>query len=146
MHDLGIEIMGFFIIGWDDDTVDTYHRTLDFCDQTGVIPLIFSLTPMPGSKLYEDYLAAGRILTDRPWDQYGGGYVVYKHPTMSEQDMLKANAEVMREGYTMGRIMGRTVNTIRRRFSMDVAMSSFFTQLGLRKAYRQLYDDIQAPS
>jgi hypothetical protein len=61
---------------------------------------------------------------------------------MSEKDILDANAEVMREGYSMGRILKRTLKAVGHRFSMDVATSSFFTQLGLRKAYRQLYDQI----
>ena len=58
---------------------------------------------------------------------------------MSEEEMLALSAEVMIKGYSMGRILKRTLHTVRRRLSMDIAMSSFFTQLGLRKAYRQLY-------
>lgn len=146
IQDLGIVIMGFFIVGWDEDTVDTYYRTLDFCDENNIMPFIFSLTPMPGSKIYEQYLEQGKIFTDRPWDHYGGGYVVYKHPLMSEQEMLKADAEVMKRGYTMGRIIKRTLHTVRRNFSMDVVLSSFFTEMGLRKAYGELYDQIQKRS
>ena len=81
-------------------------------------------------------------MTDRPWNHYGGGYIVYKHLIMSEKEMLDINAEVMTEGYSMGRILQRTLKAIGHRFSMDVATSSFFTQLGLRKAYQQLYDQI----
>jgi radical SAM superfamily enzyme YgiQ (UPF0313 family) len=140
IQSLGIEVKGFFVIGWDEDTLDTYRRTLDFCDECNITPFIFTLTPMPGSQIYREYLQQGRILTDRPWDQYGGGYIVYKHPFMSEKEMFDNNAEVMREGYSMGRILKRTLKAVSHRFSMDVATSSFFTQLGLRKAYRQLYE------
>jgi len=142
IQDLGIVIMGFFIIGWDEDTVETYYRTLDFCDECNIMPFIFTLTPMPGSRIYEEYREAGRIFTDRPWDHYGGGYVVYKHPLMSEREMLETGAEVMSKGYSLGRIMRRTIHTVRRRFSLDIAMSAFFTELGVRKAYRQLYDQV----
>lgn len=139
IQSLGIEIMGFFIVGWDEDTPETYRRTLDFCDECNIIPFIFTLTPMPGSQIYREYREQGRIFSDRPWDQYGGEHVVYKHPTMSEEEMLILSAEAMTKGYSMGRILKRTLHTVRRRLSMDIAMSSFFTQLGLRKAYRQLY-------
>ena len=142
----GIEVMGFFIIGWDEDTVETYQRTLDFCDECNIIPFIFTLTPMPGSQIYQEYLKQGRILTDRPWDHYGGGYVVYAHPTMSEGEMIDINGKVMKEGYSTGRILKRTFQAVRNRKSIDVAMSSFFTQKGLREAYRQLYDQIPKPS
>jgi len=145
IQSLGIEVMGFFIIGWDDDTPDTYYRTLDFCDECNIIPFIFTLTPMPGSQIYGEYLRQGRMLDDRPWDHYGGGYIVYKHPTMSAEEMFDLNAEVMREGYSMGRILKRTLQAMKYRFSLDVAMSSFFTQKGLRKAYRQLYEQTPRP-
>ncbi len=146
IQDLGIVIMGFFIIGWDEDTGETYYRTLDFCDECNIIPFIFTLTPMPGSQIYQEYLEQGRILTDRPWDHYGGGYVVFKHPLMSENEMLEANSEVMRQGYSMGRISKRTLHAVTRRLSLYVLTTSFFTQLGLRKAYRQLHEQIQARS
>jgi radical SAM superfamily enzyme YgiQ (UPF0313 family) len=142
---LGIEVLGFFIIGWDEDTPETYRRTLDFCDECNVIPFIFTLTPMPGSQIYREYVQQGRLLADHPWDHYGGGYIVYKHPTMSEQEMFDLNAEVMREAYSMGRILKRTLQALRYRFSLNVATSSFFTQLGLRKAYRQLYEHTPRP-
>ena len=146
IQSLGIEIMGFFIIGWDKDTIETYKRTLDFCDECNIIPFIFTLTPMPGSQIYQEYLKQGRMLTDRPWDHYGGGYVVYKHPSMSEEEMINSNAEVMRKAYSMDRILKRTLQAMRYRFSFDVASSSFFTQLSLRKAYRQMYDQVPRPS
>ena len=142
----GIEVMGFFIIGWDEDTVETYQRTLDFCDECNIIPFIFTLTPMPGSQIYQEYLKQERILTDRPWDHYGGGYIVYAHPTMSEGEMIDINGKVMKEGYSIGRILKRTLQAVSNRMSIDVAMSSFFTQKGLREAYRQLYDQIPRPS
>lgn len=146
IQSLGIEVMGFFIIGWDEDVPDTYHRTLDFCDECNIIPFIFTLTPMPGSQIYREYLQEGRIFTDRPWDHYSGGYIVYRHPTMSEQEMFDLNAEVMKEGYSMRRILKRSLQAVRNRFSLDVATSSFFTQIGLRKAYRQLYEQTPRPS
>ena len=91
-------------------------------------------------------LKEGRIYTERPWSDYGGGggYVVFEHPLMSEGEMLDANSEVMRRGYSVGRIVKRTLHAVTHGCSMDVAKTAFFMQLGLRKAYRQLYDEVQA--
>jgi radical SAM superfamily enzyme YgiQ (UPF0313 family) len=139
IQSLGIEVRGFFVIGWDDDTAETYRRTLEFCDECGITPFIFTLTPMPGSQIYREYLEQGRIFMDRPWDRYGTGPIVYRHPTMSEQEMFERNAEVMIEGYSARRILKRTVKALRNRPSLGVVMESLFTQLGVRKAYRQLY-------
>lgn len=140
IQSLGIEIMGFFIVGWDDDTPETYRRTLDLCDEMKIIPFIFTLTPMPGSQIYNEYLKQGRIIMDLPWDQYGGDSVVFRHPTMAPEEMFELNKEVMLEGYSMGNILGRTVQAVKNRFSLYAGLNSFFTQLGLRKSYRRRYD------
>jgi radical SAM superfamily enzyme YgiQ (UPF0313 family) len=137
---LGIEVHGFFVIGWDGDTVETYARTLDFCDECGVVPFIFTLRPMPGTRVYREYLEAGRMLPDVSWEAYGGPSTVFRHPTMSVEEMLDANEDVMRRGYGMGRILSRTLGAVRRRPGLATARISFFTQLGLRKAYRGLYE------
>lgn len=143
---LGIEIMGFFIIGWDEDTAETYQLTLDFCDEFNIIPFILTLTPMPGSQIYREYLEQGRIFEDLSWDYYGCDTVVFKHQRMLDKEMLELNAQVIREGYSMGRILTRTLQAVKNRFSFDVALNSFFTQMGLRKAYRQLYDQTPRPA
>ena len=139
IQSLGIEVRGFFVIGWDNDTAETYRRTLDFCDECGVTPFIFTLTPMPGSQIYREYKEKGRIFPDRPWDQYGTGPIVYQHPAMSEEEMFTENAAVMTEGYSLGRIFKRTFHAFRYQPSLDAVKDSFFTQLGVRTAYRQLY-------
>jgi len=65
--------------------------------------------------------------------------VVFKHPTMSAEEMFKMNGKVMLEGYGMGKILKRTFNLMRHRPSPDMLMASFFTQLGVKKAYAKLY-------
>jgi radical SAM superfamily enzyme YgiQ (UPF0313 family) len=139
LQGLGIEIMGFFVIGWDEDTLDTYQRTLDFCDETKIIPMILTLAPMPGSPIFEEYLEQGRILTELPWDRYGGETVVFRHPTMNPLQMQAENNRIMQEGFTWGRIFSRTWQTFRHRPSVGVAMNSFFTQRAMQKTFKYLF-------
>ena len=127
-------------IVWDEDTLETYRRTLDFCNEMQIIPFILTIAPMPGSPLYDEYLEQGRIFTELSWDHYGGDSVVFKHPTMEPQEMFDMNFEVLKKGFRMGRILSRTIHTFRNRPSLGVAQNSFFTQLGLRKAFRQQCD------
>lgn len=134
LQSLGIEILGFFIVGWDGDTIETFRRTLDFCDECGVVPFILPLTPMPGSKLYDEYVAAGRMLPGLHWEHFGDGSVVYTHPTMGVEEMEDAFEATMREGYSWGRIWRRTLGTTWRRRSLDVALGSFFTQYGMHRS------------
>jgi radical SAM superfamily enzyme YgiQ (UPF0313 family) len=138
IQQLGIEIMGFFVIGWDEDTPETYRRTLDFCDEMKIIPFIVTLIPMPGSPIYDEYLEQGRILTELSWDYYGGDYIVFKHPTMEPKEMYDLNYQVFFEGYRLGRILSRAWHTFKNRPSLGVGLSSVLTQLGIRKVFRQL--------
>jgi radical SAM superfamily enzyme YgiQ (UPF0313 family) len=140
IQSLGIEIMGFFIVGWDSDTADTYRRTLDFCDECNIVPFIFTLRPMPGSQAYREYVEQDRMLPDLSWNQFGGPDIIFRHPQMSEQEMFDRNAEVMREGYSLRRIARRTLHTARHRPSFEAVRQSLFAQLGLRRAYRLLYE------
>lgn len=103
-----------------------------------IIPFIITLTPMPGSAIYDEYLKQGRIFTELAWDHYGGDSVVFKHPTMDPQEMYDLNSRILNEGFSAGRIMSRTFHTVRNRPSLGVALGSFFTQLGIRKAFRGL--------
>ncbi|HLK49595.1 MAG TPA: radical SAM protein [Bryobacteraceae bacterium] len=146
IQSLGIEVRGFFVIGWDDDTGETYRRTLDFCDECGVTPFIFTLTPMPGSQIYQEYREQGRLYSDRPWGQYGTGEIVYRHPLMSEAEMFTENARVMTRGYSFPRIFRRTFHAFRNQPSLDTLKDSFFMQLGVRSAYRQLYAQAAKPT
>ena len=142
IQDLGIEILGFFVIGWDEDSPETYRRTLDFCDEMNIIPFILTLVPMPGSKIYDEYLAQGRILTEFPWNHYGGESIVFKHPTMSSEDMFEGNSQVLQKGYSLGRVLSRTFHTVKKRPSLDVAMNSFFTQTSLKKSFREQFKEL----
>ena len=137
IQELGIEIMGFFVVGWDEDTLETYRCTLDFCDEMKIIPFILTLAPMPGSPIYDEYLEQGRIFTELSWEHYGGDSIVFKHPTMDPKEMYDLNSQILHEGFSMGRILSRTLQTFKNRPSLGVTLGSFFTQLGIRKTFKR---------
>ncbi len=74
IHDHGIAIVGGFIFGTDDDTPDSFRRTLDFIVETGIDAVQLSIqTPLPGTALYRELAESGRLLlTDYPddWEAY----------------------------------------------------------------------------
>ena len=104
-----------------------------------IIPFILTLTPMPGSQIYDEYLDQGRIFGELSWDHYGGESVVFKHPRMSPDEMYELNAQVLHDGYSMGRILSRTFHTLKKRPSLGVALNSFFTQRSLKNSFRQQF-------
>lgn len=138
IQDCGIEILGFFVVGFDADTVDTYYRVLEFCHQTKIIPVVFTLTPMPGSKVFEEFQAQGRMLPGLTWDQFGSGHILFTHPTMTAEEMREANREVWRRGYHTGQMLRRAFHTFRHRPHPSVFLASFFTQLGMKQSFGRI--------
>ena len=92
---------------------------------------------MSDRKIYDEYINCGRIFTELSWDHYGGESIVFKHPTMSPEEMYALNAQVLNEGYSVGRVFSRTFNSVKKRPSLGVAMNSFFTQTSLKKSFRE---------
>ncbi|MFQ5771712.1 MAG: hypothetical protein ACE5HX_14355 [bacterium] len=95
---------------------------------------------MPGSAIYDEYPERGRMFSELSWNHYRGDSVVFKHPSMEPEEMIELYYRILQEGFSMGRILSRTVHTVKNRPSAQVGLNSFFTQVGIRKAIRQQYN------
>jgi radical SAM superfamily enzyme YgiQ (UPF0313 family) len=60
----GLEVMGGFIVGFDNDPVDIFRRQFDFIQRCGVVTaMVGLLTALPQTRLHERLTREGRILT-----------------------------------------------------------------------------------
>ncbi|MGD9148419.1 MAG: radical SAM protein, partial [Anaerolineae bacterium] len=67
---VGIETIGFFIIGLPGDTRETMQRTIDFAIELDPLIANFSMmTPYPGTRVYEIVKSQGRLLIE-DWEDY----------------------------------------------------------------------------
>jgi len=61
----GLEVMGGFIIGFDNDPLDIFRRQFDFIQRSGVVnAMVGLLTALPQTRLYERLVREGRMLAD----------------------------------------------------------------------------------
>jgi len=68
---VGIKTMGFYMLGNPGETKETMQQTIDFAKKTVTDYAQFLLPiPFPGTKMYEDIKANGKILISN-WDEYG---------------------------------------------------------------------------
>lgn len=75
----GILVNGFFMLGGDDDTVESIRATEAFASRAGCMLAGFMpMTPFPGTAFYEELDAEGRIFT-KDWELYDVQHVVF-HP------------------------------------------------------------------
>lgn len=61
IQEQGIIISGWFTIGYEEDTIQTFYDTLDFCIRTKIIPVISLVEAIPGTKLYDRLKKEGKI-------------------------------------------------------------------------------------
>ncbi|MBX3014573.1 MAG: cobalamin-dependent protein [Caldilineaceae bacterium] len=91
--EIGLETIGFFIIGLPGDTRETMQRTIDFAIELDPVIANFSMmTPYPGTKVYEIVKRQGRFLIN-DWEDY----VFFEQ--QARYEMGEMTAELVEEMY-----------------------------------------------
>ena len=117
-YDLGVYVMGYFIVGFDEDTEDTYKRILDFCDSTKVMPMFTILAPMPGTQLYQEYSQQERFRKKIEWDDFGSDALTFRHPHFSALKILQLYQKLWEEAFDTTRCQER-MDFVRKTFSQQ---------------------------
>jgi anaerobic magnesium-protoporphyrin IX monomethyl ester cyclase len=105
-HAYGINVHGMFVLGFDADTSGSWKDAVDFARSARVSTIqALVLTPLPGSRTYEELDRAGRIMF-RDWSLYDSHHVVFSHPTMDPEQLQKAQIAAHRAFYSGRRILG----------------------------------------
>ena len=104
LDDLGIMINGSFVFGLDGEDPDVFARTVDWAVASGITTATFHiLTPYPGTPLYADMLAQGRMTTGN-WDLYDTRHVVYRPHGLSPEQLKGGYDWAYRAFYEWGAI------------------------------------------
>lgn len=90
---VGLETIGFFIIGLPGETRETMQRTIDFAIELDPLIANFSMmTPYPGTQVYEIVQRQGRMLI-KDWEDY----VFFEQ--QARYEMGEMTAELVEEMY-----------------------------------------------
>ena len=109
IHDMGMAVSGSFVLGFDGDRKDIFEKTKEFVRISEIdIPDAGVLTPFPGTPIFDQYEAEGRMLS-KNWDDYDFFKVIYKPKHMTPQELFDNTNEINMEWLT-------TNNNIRRIF------------------------------
>ena len=100
LQDQGLVVSGWFVVGYETDTLESWEATLAFCRENHIIPVISPIKALPGTRLHERLLAEGRL--------DDGRFLNLRHPTLKDADVLAAWQRVAREGYSLKAIWERT--------------------------------------
>jgi radical SAM superfamily enzyme YgiQ (UPF0313 family) len=103
----GINVVGAFIFGFDGDTMNTFHNTLDFAMRNRLAMVNCGImTPFPGTEVFDKVQSSG-LLTDDNWEHYTGGNLVWKHPVLDKQELEQGYLEFRRMFYSWPSICKR---------------------------------------
>ena len=113
IHRSGIKILGSFMFGLDNDGPDVFARTLDFCiDNRLECANFYILTPLPGTKLFDDMKERDRI-EHFDWSRYDANHVVIRPAHMSKKELAEGYIRTYHAFYAMRSIARRALATKR---------------------------------
>lgn len=100
----GIRVDGSFVVGYDFDSENTFNDLIDFIDESKLLmPLINLITPFPGTKLFKRFEEEGRII-HKDWSKYDTKSLVFVHPSMSHEELLREYRRIIRHVYSFDTI------------------------------------------
>jgi radical SAM superfamily enzyme YgiQ (UPF0313 family) len=101
----GIQAFGYFIVGWLGETREQFERTVDLACR---LPLsyasFYTATPLPGTTLHREAVAAGAIPADY-WDRFVAGDFDSRIPPLVPDAQERAR-EAYRSFYLRPRMAG----------------------------------------
>ena len=101
-HEHKIRIHGMFVVGSDEDDVETLDATADFALKHDIDSVQFMiLTPIPGSPDWESLYAHGdKYVINRNWSFYDGHHTVHQPRRMSPYELQMAAINAMAKFYS----------------------------------------------
>lgn len=88
-HDHGIQVNGSFVLGFDHDRPDCFEKLVDWIESVRMESATYHiLTPYPGTPLFRQMEAEGRLL-HKNWDLYDTGNVVFRPRHMTPEQLAE---------------------------------------------------------
>lgn len=134
IRDSGIYFHPSLIFGFDDDTKDIFPETLEFLERNRISSASLNiLTPYPGTKVYNQFLNEGRLIT-LDWKYYNHSTVVFKPRHMEPLELQAGRLWTLAEFVKISSILKRLP------FNLDYPIYHLVVNIGTWWVYR---DDLR---
>lgn len=106
-HEVGIQVNGSFVFGFDHDEPDVFEKVATFVEENHLESATFHiLTPYPGTPLFARMQSEGRLLhTD--WDRYDTAHAVFKPAKMSPAQLESGYQNIYKRVFSLRSIWKR---------------------------------------
>lgn len=130
----GIDISTEMVVGADGDTLESIRLTADFIRKNKVVvPRFYILTPIPGTKFYDEMKAADRIYIEDMYS-YNGSQAVHIPKNMTPEELTKAYWALYDKVFEIPSILERTI--LRKEFFRHPARYLFYMSANLYYRYQ----------
>lgn len=121
----GMLTKGFFILGLPTETQATMERTIGFAKRAALDDIsVFTLTPLPGSQLYEHAEEYGAF--DNDWRKMNLLDTVFVPRDLTQEQLERATRRMLREFYLRPRIVVSYLRRVARNPSLLPALLTGF--------------------
>ncbi len=98
----GILISAWFAIGYEDDSLETYEATLQFCCEMNLIPVFTPVHALEGTDLYDRLDKEGKLQDNTR------NVTNVTHPSITNEQVIHALGNVNRKGFSLRTTLKRT--------------------------------------
>ena len=117
IHAAGISIYASFVFGFDEDTEESFKRTLEFTGKHQFFVIAFNhLLTFPNTPTYNAFRDEGRLISDKWWLQegYTFGTISFKPKRLSAEELRDLCRKYKKEFFRFGSIAGRGITCLKR--------------------------------
>jgi radical SAM superfamily enzyme YgiQ (UPF0313 family) len=112
-HDVGIQVNGSFVLGFDHDRPDVFATTVQWIEEHRLECATFHiLTPYPATPLFAQMESEGRIL-HKNWNLYDTGHVVFQPKHLSVEELAEGYSWCYRRVFSHRSIWRRRPSDLR---------------------------------
>jgi len=109
LQDNGIMTMASFVFGLDDDNTEVFENTFNFIQKAKPAFLqACTLTPYPGTQVFERMKQENRILTD-DWSQFDAKKVIISPKSLTSEELQEGYTQIKDQTYSYRSILSRAV-------------------------------------
>lgn len=137
----GIMTHGFILIGIPGETIDTINDSIKFCKQAGLQAEFTILTPIPGSRIYQDAFEAKimKVTTDDLIENWGSwlNEVLVNFTNLSNEKLIELKR--MAEKEIFNNYYKKNIKYIVRMLILEFKINGFFAVLNRLKRGVKLF-------
>ena len=137
LQDLGVIVSGWFAIGYEDDTIETFYKTLEFCKDVGILPVLSPVNALPGTRLHDRLRDQGKL-------DWSSSLTNIPHPRMTKEEVIEALDCVVDQGYAPVERIKRSLHLARRLtakngFTFDLKVQGIIYSILLQHAMKGIF-------